>query len=114
MDIYIKRSVHSYQANALHQHLRQWNGLFSRVVYIGDPDMIMKIAMANWPKASIQYDGFKPLNGNALFVQLNHDRWRIQRKRLEPAFQHHVIRAQHEAFSKHLEVSRLPKGWDRD
>ena len=67
--------------------------------------MISKIMMADWPKAPEQYAGFKPLHGDALFVQLNKERWRLQRKRLELAFQHHVIRAQHEAFSQHLEVS---------
>ncbi|KAL8659388.1 MAG: hypothetical protein Q9226_000464 [Calogaya cf. arnoldii] len=80
----------------------KWNGLFSRVIYIGDPGMITTITTSNWPKSAAQYEGFKPLSGDALFVQTNHEKWHIQRKRLAPAFQPQIIEAQYGCFAKHL------------
>lgn len=56
----------------------------------------------------MQYDGFKPLSGDALFVQTDKHRARIQRKHLNPAFQPRVIEAQYDSLSKHLKVS-LPQ-----
>ncbi|CZS99106.1 uncharacterized protein RAG0_07577 [Rhynchosporium agropyri] len=79
-----------------------WNGPFSRIIYIGDPDMIFKITTANWPKSSLQYDGFQPLSGDALFVQTIHEIWRVQRKRVAPAFQPQVIDQQYSYVTKHL------------
>jgi cytochrome P450 len=67
--------------------------------------MIAKIATANWPKSTQQYKGFRPLNGDALFVQTDHERWKVQRKRLAPAFQPSVINEQYPCFAKHLTVS---------
>ena len=67
--------------------------------------MITTITSSNWPKSSAQYDGFRALSGDALFVQINHEKWRIQRKRLSPAFSPHVIDAQYACFAKHLTVS---------
>lgn len=91
------------QWNREYGHVFQtWNGPFSRVIYIGDPDMITTISNSNWQKASTQYDGFRPLSGDALFVQTNHDKWRIQRKRLAPAFQPNIIEGQYACFAKHL------------
>lgn len=86
-------------------NLQKWNGPFSRVIYIGNPDVIIEITTSNWPKSSVQYDGFRPLSGDALFLQTNPHRWRIQRKRLAPAFQPNVIEAQYSSFSRHLWVS---------
>lgn len=83
----------------------KWNGLFSRVIYIGDPRIIAEIATSNWPKSAAQYDGFKPLDGDALFVQTNQDRWRMQSKRLAPAFQPSVIQSQYPCLAKHIGVS---------
>ncbi|KAI6088749.1 cytochrome P450 46A1 [Hypoxylon rubiginosum] len=79
-----------------------WNSPFSRVIYIGDPHIITEITTLNWPKSSAQYAGFRPLSGDALFVQTNHEKWRIQSKRLAPAFQPHVIQAQRPCLAKHL------------
>ncbi|KAL9126809.1 MAG: hypothetical protein Q9217_004204 [Psora testacea] len=91
------------QWNREYGHVFQtWNGPFSRVIYIGDPAMITTIANSNWPKSSAQYDGFRPLSGDALFVQTNHEKWHIQRKRLAPAFQPQIIDAQYAGFAKHL------------
>ncbi|KAL9599267.1 MAG: hypothetical protein Q9219_003969 [cf. Caloplaca sp. 3 TL-2023] len=91
------------QWNREYGHVFQtWNGLFSRVIYIGDPEMINTIANANWSKSAAQYDGFRPLSGDALFVQTNHEKWKMQRKRLAPAFQPQIIEAQYAAFAKHL------------
>lgn len=45
------------------------------------------------------------MSGDALFVQTNHEKWRIQRKRLAPAFQPNIIDAQYSCFAKHLTVS---------
>lgn len=91
------------QWNREYGHVFQtWNGPFSRVIYIGDPAMIAKITTANWPKSSAQYDGFRPLNGDALFVQTHHEKWKIQRKRLAPAFQPQTVDAQYPYFAKHL------------
>lgn len=67
--------------------------------------MITTIANSNWPKSSAQYDGFRPLSGDALFVLTDHEKWRVQRKRLAPAFQPNVIDAQYACFAKHLTVS---------
>jgi cholesterol 24-hydroxylase len=72
------------------------------MVYIGDPHMIAKITTSNWPKAAKQYDGFRPLSGNALFVQTNQERWKIQRKRLAPAFAPQVVDALLPCLEKHL------------
>lgn len=66
--------------------------------------MIAKITTANWPKSSAQYDGFRPLNGDALFAQTNHEKWKIQRKRLAPAFQPQTIDSQYPYLKKHLSV----------
>ncbi|KAL8984153.1 MAG: hypothetical protein Q9205_001795 [Flavoplaca limonia] len=91
------------QWNREYGHVFQtWNGLFSRVIYIGDPGMINAITTSNWAKSAAQYDGFRPLSGDALFVQTNHEKWHMQRKRLAPAFQPQVIDAQYGAFAKHL------------
>jgi cholesterol 24-hydroxylase len=68
--------------------------------------MITTISNTNWPKSAAQYDGFRPLSGDALFVQTNHEKWRVQRKRLAPAFSPHIIDAQYSSFAKHLTVSR--------
>jgi hypothetical protein len=84
--------------------LLKWNGPFSRVIYIGDPELILKITTENWPKPPEQYDGFRPLSGDALFVQINHERWRTQRKHLAPAFQPQIINAQYPCFAKYLSV----------
>ena len=70
--------------------------------------MITTITSSNWPKSSAQYDGFRPLSGDALFVQTNHEKWRMQRKRLAPAFQPNIIDAQYACFAKHLHVSKRP------
>ncbi|KAL8812287.1 MAG: hypothetical protein Q9223_001156 [Gallowayella weberi] len=80
----------------------KWNGLFSRVIYIGDPGMITAITNSNWPKSAAQYDGFRPLSGDALFIQTDHEKWHMQRKRLAPAFQPNIIDAQYPCFAKHL------------
>lgn len=37
-------------------------------------------------------------------MQTNHEKWRIQSKRLAPAFQPHVIQAQRPCLAKHLSV----------
>ncbi|KAH8164510.1 hypothetical protein CIB48_g3746 [Xylaria polymorpha] len=84
------------------QIFQTWNGLFSRVIYIGDPRIIAEIATANWPKSAAQYDGFKPLDGDALFVQTNQHRWRMQSKRLAPAFQPNVIQSQYPCLANHI------------
>lgn len=84
------------------QIFQTWNGLFSRVIYIGDPAIIAEIAISNWPKSAAQYDGFKPLDGDALFVQTNMARWKMQSKRLAPAFQPSVIQAQYPCLAKHI------------
>ncbi|KAI0452983.1 cytochrome P450 46A1 [Xylaria acuta] len=84
------------------QIFQTWNGLFSRVIYIGDPRIIAEIATSNWPKSAAQYDGFKPLDGDALFVQTNQDRWRMQSKRLAPAFQPNVIQSQYPCLARHI------------
>ncbi|KAI3324061.1 cytochrome P450 46A1 [Xylariaceae sp. AK1471] len=84
------------------QVFQTWNGPFSRMIYIGDPRIIAEITTSNWPKSASQYDGFKPLDGDALFVQTNHERWRMQSKRLAPAFQPHVIQAQYPCLAKHI------------
>lgn len=105
MDTSFRPSVSSF--NGFHHVLNgyQWNSLFSRVIYIGDPEMITTIANSNWPKSKTQYDGFRPLSGDALFVQTDHEKWRIQRKRLAPAFSPNIIEAQYDCFAKHLTVS---------
>ncbi|XMA18427.1 hypothetical protein WAI453_011218 [Rhynchosporium graminicola] len=91
------------QWNREHGKISQaWNGPFSRIIYIGDPDMIFKITTANWPKSSLQYDVFQPLSGDALFVQTIHEIWRVQRKRVAPAFQPQVIDQQYSYVTKHL------------
>lgn len=102
--------------------LKQWNGLFGRVIYIGNPQIIDEIATANWQKSAEQYDGFRPLSGDALFIQMNHDRWKSQKKRLAPAFSPQVIDSQYFCLTKHLTVmpSRrkpqpllIPVNWGR-
>ncbi|KAI1435478.1 cytochrome P450 46A1 [Xylaria sp. CBS 124048] len=91
------------QWNREYGHVFQtWNGLFSRVIYIGDPRMIAEIATTNWPKSEAQYEGFRPLDGDALFVQTNQERWKMQSKRLAPAFQPSVIQSQYGALAKHI------------
>lgn len=80
----------------------QWNGLFSRVIYIGDPALVAKIANSNWPKFPRQYAGFKPLSGDALFAQMNPARWKQQRHALAPAFQQHTIDAQYGSLRGYL------------
>lgn len=84
----------------------KWNGPWSRVIYIGNPEMIVHITMSDWPKSAMQYDGFRPLSGNALFLQIDHEKWHKQRKRLAPAFQPQVIRSQVDCFMKHIDVSQ--------
>jgi hypothetical protein len=78
----------------------------SRTIYVGDPAMISKIANRNWPKAPGQYEGFKPLSGSALFAQMDHQRWHVQRKALAPAFGPGVINGQVKSLNKYLKVSR--------
>ncbi|KAK5626570.1 hypothetical protein RRF57_002285 [Xylaria bambusicola] len=84
------------------QIFQTWNGLFSRVIYIGDPAVVAEIATSNWPKSASQYDGFKPLDGDALFVQTNQERWKMQSKRLAPAFQPSVIQQQYPCLANHI------------
>ncbi|THG99701.1 hypothetical protein EW026_g2692 [Hermanssonia centrifuga] len=79
-----------------------WNGLFSRIIYIGDPKLIAQIANENWPKSPAQYDGFKPLSGDALFAQMDQMRWKHQRKSLAPAFQPQTINSQYDKLEKYL------------
>lgn len=74
------------------------------MIYIGDPAIIAKIATANWPKSEAQYAGFRPLDGDALFLQTDMEKWRMQSKRLAPAFQPKVVREQYPFFAKHLKV----------
>ncbi|KAI0864078.1 cytochrome P450 46A1 [Xylaria cubensis] len=91
------------QWNREYGHVYQtWNGLFSRMIYIGDPRIIAEIATTNWPKSAAQYDGFKPLDGDALFITSNHDKWRMQSKRLAPAFQPNVIAQQYSCLAGHI------------
>ncbi|KAJ2991947.1 hypothetical protein NUW58_g2334 [Xylaria curta] len=85
-----------------HINFTKWNGLFSRVIYIGDPRLVAEIATSNWPKSAAQYDGFKPLDGDALFVQTNQERWKMQSKRLAPAFQPNVIQSQYPCLASHI------------
>ncbi|KAI0977543.1 cytochrome P450 46A1 [Xylaria arbuscula] len=85
------------------QIFQTWNGPFSRVIYIGNPRIVATIATANWPKSAAQYEGFRPLDGDALFLQTDLKKWRIQSKRLAPAFQPLVIQAQYPCLKKHLE-----------
>ncbi|KAL5536605.1 hypothetical protein ACEPAF_428 [Sanghuangporus sanghuang] len=79
-----------------------WNGLLSRVIYIGDPVLISKIAKRNWPKFPSQYSGFMPLSGSALFAQMDQERWKQQRKALAPAFQPQVVGDQRPSLQKYL------------
>ncbi|KIP07170.1 hypothetical protein PHLGIDRAFT_118327 [Phlebiopsis gigantea 11061_1 CR5-6] len=79
-----------------------WNGLFSRVIYVGDPTLIRKIANENWPKFPAQYAGFKPLSGSALFAQMDQSRWKIQRKGLAPAFQPRTVNDQYPSLHRYL------------
>lgn len=67
--------------------------------------MVAKILNSNWPKAPGQYEGFKPLSGSALFAQMDHQRWHVQRKALAPAFGPGVINAQVKSLNKYLKVS---------
>ncbi|OTB01256.1 hypothetical protein M426DRAFT_75321 [Hypoxylon sp. CI-4A] len=91
------------QWNREYGHVYQtWNGLFSRVIYIGDPRIISEIATTNWPKSETQYEGFRPLDGDALFVQTDTERWKMQSKRLAPAFQPHIIQGQYGSLKKHI------------
>ncbi|EJD00090.1 cytochrome P450 46A1 [Fomitiporia mediterranea MF3/22] len=92
-----------------------WNGLFSRVVYIGDPTLISKIANSNWPKFPAQYSGFKPLSGSALFAQMDQERWKQQRKGLAPAFQPATVSNQYSALHKYLTkfVEEIDKAAER-
>ncbi|KAI0483738.1 cytochrome P450 46A1 [Xylaria cf. heliscus] len=107
--IFLIGNLDQTMANDVHEKWIQWNreyghifNLFSRVIYIGDPRIIAEIATSNWPKSAAQYDGFKPLDGDALFVQTNQDRWRIQSKRLAPAFQPGVIQSQYPCLARHI------------
>jgi len=84
------------------QIVQTWNGPFSRLIYVGNPRAIAEILTANWPKSESQYEGFRVLDGDALFVQTNHERWRMQSKRLAPAFQPHVVQAQYPCLAKHI------------
>ncbi|KAL1639396.1 hypothetical protein SLS58_007977 [Diplodia intermedia] len=79
-----------------------WNGPWDRTIYIGEPSLVSKIANQNWPKAPAQYEGFKPLSGNALFAQMDHTRWHRQRKALAPAFGPAVVNAQFPSLRKYL------------
>ncbi|EJC99581.1 cytochrome P450 [Fomitiporia mediterranea MF3/22] len=79
-----------------------WNGLFSRVVYVGDPRIISKIGNSNWPKFHAQYSGFKPLSGSALFAQMDQERWKQQRKGLAPAFQPITVNDQYPMLQRYL------------
>ncbi|KAI1161516.1 cytochrome P450 46A1 [Nemania serpens] len=83
-----------------------WNGPLSRTIYVGDPAMVAKIANCNWPKAPGQYEGFKPLSGSALFAQMDHQRWHVQRKALSPAFGPGVINGQVKSLNKYLKSYR--------
>ncbi|KZV76178.1 cytochrome P450 46A1 [Peniophora sp. CONT] len=85
-----------------HNELGPWNGLFSRVIYVGDPALVAKIANSNWAKFPPQYAGFKPLSGDALFAQMDPARWKIQRRALAPAFQQRTIDAQYGALRGYL------------
>ncbi|KAF3761346.1 cytochrome P450 [Cryphonectria parasitica EP155] len=79
-----------------------WNSLLSRVIYIGDPAMIHTIATENWEKASSQYEGFRPLSGDALFMPKAHTKWLRQRKSLSPAFGPQVIRMQYPTLRRYI------------
>ena len=83
----------------------KWNSIFSRVVYVGDPRVVSKIANSNWPKIPTQYAGFKPLSGSALFAQMDQERWKQQRKSLAPAFQPQTVNEQYPTLQKYLVVS---------
>ncbi|EKM51452.1 uncharacterized protein PHACADRAFT_152212 [Phanerochaete carnosa HHB-10118-sp] len=89
------------QYGPIYQTVR-WNGLFSRVIYVGDPRLIRKIANENWPKFPAQYAGFRPLSGSALFAQMDQARWKTQRRGLAPAFQPRTVHAQYPALHKYL------------
>ena len=80
--------------------------MFSRVIYVGDPKLIKKIANENWPKFPAQYAGFKPLSGSALFAQMDQERWKMQRKGLAPAFQPRAVNDQYQSLHRYLLVSR--------
>ncbi|KAL8828564.1 MAG: hypothetical protein Q9191_002517 [Dirinaria sp. TL-2023a] len=105
-------------ADNVHEKWLQWNREYGHVfqtvsistqttisIGLNYENMITTISNSNWQKAATQYDGFRPLSGDALFVQTNHDKWRIQRKRLAPAFQPNIIEGQYACFAKHLNVS---------
>ncbi|TLD37843.1 cytochrome P450 46A1 [Venturia nashicola] len=100
-------------ADDVHEKWRLWhrvhgpvfqtmNGPFSRTIYIGNPKIIARILNANWPKAAVQYEGFKPLSGNALFTQMDHQRWHKQRKSLSPAFGPGVVNTQLSSLQRYL------------
>ncbi|KAG9217789.1 hypothetical protein CCMSSC00406_0003522 [Pleurotus cornucopiae] len=81
-----------------------WNSILSRVIYIGDPALISRIANSNWPKFPAQYAGFTPLSGSALFAQMDQERWKRQRKALAPAFQPVVVHDQYSSLQSHILV----------
>ncbi len=83
----------------------QWNGCFSRVIYVGDPAIVAAIANANWPKAESQYEGFRCLSGNALFMPKAHGQWLRHRKSLSPAFGPQNIKMQYPVLVKYLTVN---------
>ncbi|KIJ45361.1 hypothetical protein M422DRAFT_251134 [Sphaerobolus stellatus SS14] len=79
-----------------------WNGPLSRVIYVGDPNLIRKIANENWPKFPGQYAGFQPLSGSALFAQMDQGRWKQLRKGLAPSFQPSTVNDQYSSLHKYL------------
>ncbi|KIJ48126.1 hypothetical protein M422DRAFT_248306 [Sphaerobolus stellatus SS14] len=79
-----------------------WNGPLSRVIYVGEPNLIRKIANKNWPKFPGQYAGFKPLSGSVLFAQMDQGRWKQQRKGLAPSFQPSTVNDQYSSLHKYL------------
>ena len=102
-------------ADNAHEYWVKWNreygqifevysSYFSRLIFVGNPEVINHICLKNYPKDQKVYDGFKFLSGDGLFSQLNQALWKRQRQALAPAFSHQNVRHQHYIMQKYMNV----------
>ncbi|CAF1534008.1 unnamed protein product [Adineta steineri] len=102
-------------ADNAHEYWLKWNrehgqifevytSFFTRLIFVGNPEVIKFICSKNYPKDEKVYTGFKYLSGDGLFAQLNQELWKKQRRALAPAFSHANVRHQHYIMQKYMSV----------
>ncbi|CAF1045876.1 unnamed protein product [Adineta ricciae] len=102
-------------ADNAHEYWVKWNreygqifevhsSCFSRLIFVGNPEVINHLCLRNYLKDEKVYNGFKYLSGNGLFSQLDPVQWKKQRSALAPSFSHANVYQQHHIMQEYMNI----------